>query len=81
MNKHLISLYENNSQKLNALLGIAHPVTFDQRRLILNYFLILHFSFCPIARMFHSRKLNKRTTNIHERNVRIVIMNYYFSIN
>ena len=47
-------------------------MTFDQRRLILNSFATLHFSYCPIVWMFHSRKLNQTINHIHEKALRIV---------
>ena len=71
-NEHVSSLCKKASQKLNALSRIASCMTFDQRRLILNSFITSHFSYCLIAWMFHSRKLNERINHIHERAVRIV---------
>ena len=51
-------------------------MTFDQRRLILNFFITSHFSYCPIVWMFHSRKLNERINHIHERALRIVYKDF-----
>ena len=48
-NEHVSSLCKKGSQKLNALSGIASCMTFDQGRLILNSFIPLHFSYCPIV--------------------------------
>ena len=39
-------------------------MNFDQRRLIMNSFVICHFSYCPVVWMFHSRKLNARINNL-----------------
>ena len=47
-------------------------MTFNQRRLILNSFITLYFSYCPIVWMFHSRKLNEGINYIHKRDLRIV---------
>ena len=74
--EHASSLWKKTSQKLNALSGIASCVTFDQRRLIFNSFITLHFSYCPIVWMFHSRKLNERINHIHERVLRIVYKDF-----
>ena len=51
-------------------------IGFDQRRLVLNSFIKLHFSYCPIVWMFHSRKLNKRIYHIHERALTIVYKDF-----
>ena len=51
-------------------------MTFDQRRLILNSFIISHFSYCPIVWMFHSRMLSGRINDIHERDPRIVYKDF-----
>ena len=42
-----------------------------QLRLIMNAFIFLQFGYCLLVWMFHSRKLNNRITNIHERALRI----------
>ena len=47
-----------------------------QRRLIMNAFIFSQFGYCPLVWMFHSRKLNNRINNIHERALRIVFRDY-----
>ena len=47
-----------------------------QRRLIMNAFIFSQFGYCPLVWMFHSRKLNNRINNIHERALRIVYRDY-----
>ena len=71
-NEHVSLLCKKASQKLNALSWIAFCMTFDWGRLILNSFIISHFSYCPIIWMFYSRKLNERTNRSHESVLRIV---------
>ena len=51
-------------------------MTFDQRRLILDSFIISHFSYCPIVWMFHSRMLRGRINDIHEWDPRIVYKDF-----
>ena len=75
-NEHVSSLCKKASQKLNALSRIASFMTFNQRRLILNSFITSHFSYCPIVRMFHGRKLNERINHIHKRALRIVYKDF-----
>ena len=46
------------------------------RRLIMNAFILSQFGYCLLVWMFHSRKLNNRINNIHERALRIVYRDY-----
>ena len=71
-NEHVSSLCKKAIQKLDALSRIASCMTFDKRRLILNSFITSHFSYCLIVWMFHSRKLNERINQIHEKALRKV---------
>ena len=57
--EHIEYLCKNTSQKINALSRLASSMNFEQRRLIMNSFVICHFSYCPVVWMFHSRKLNE----------------------
>ena len=77
-NEHVSSLCKKASQKLNALSRIASCMTFHQRRLILNFFITSHFSYCPIVWVFHGRKLNERINHIRERALRFTDFNSSF---
>ena len=44
----------------------------SKKRSILNAFILSQFSYFPLVWMFHSRKLNHRIYEIHERALRIV---------
>ena len=65
-------LCRKTSQKLNARARVAQYMNLAQRRLIMNAFIFSQFGYCPLVWMFHSRKLNNRINNIHERALRIV---------
>ena len=47
-------------------------MTFDQRRLILNFFMTSHSSYFQIVWIFHCRKINERMNHINERALRII---------
>ena len=64
------------SHKLTALARVAQYMNLAQRRLIMNAFIFSQFGYCPLVWMFHSRKLNNRIKNIHERALRIVCRVY-----
>ena len=74
--EHVTSLCRKASQKLNALARVAQYMNLAQRRLIMNAFIFSQFGYCPLVWMFHSRKLNNRINNIHERALRIVYRDY-----
>ena len=78
---HVKSLYKKASQKFNALLQVVWSLTFPQRKLLLNAFIISQFPYVPIVCMFHSRKMNHRVNDINERTLRLVYKDYNSSFN
>ena len=64
------------SQKLNALARMPSSWKFKQRKLLLNAFITVHFSYPPVVWMFHSRKLNNGINHLHERAMRLVYKDY-----
>ena len=42
-----------------------------KRKVLMKAFITSQFSYCPLIWMFHSRTLNNRTNNIHERALRL----------
>ena len=75
-NSHVSKLCTKASQKLHALSRVCNIMNFKQRRLIMKSFIHSQFGYCPIVWMFHSRGLNNRINNIHERTLRIVYKDY-----
>ena len=65
-------LCSKTSQKLYALSRVASYVSFDKKRILLKTFITSQFSYCPLVWMCHSRGLNNRINNVHERALRIV---------
>ena len=73
---HVANLCKKASQKLHALARISKYMSLRQRRIIMKSFINSQFGYCPIVWMFHSRTLNRRINNIHERSLRIVYEDY-----
>ena len=71
-NGHVSSLCMKASQKLHALARVANYMNTDKLRSIMKAFINAQFGYCPLVWMFHSRTLNNRINNIHERALRIV---------
>ena len=47
-------------------------MNFEKRRVLMNSFFTSQFNYCPLVRMFHSRKVNNKLNHLHERCLRIV---------
>ena len=74
--KHVRLLCNKASTKVNALARISQVMEVGQRKLIMNAFIISHFSYCPLVWMMHSRRMNDRINRIHKRALRIVYKDY-----
>ena len=51
-------------------------MNFNQRKTIMNTFILSQFGYCPLIWMFHSRGLNNRINRIHERSLRIIYQDH-----
>ena len=69
--KHVNSLCNKVSQKLNALTRISNYIKPDQRRLIMKAFITSQFGYCPLVWMLHTRRINNRINRLHERSLRL----------
>ena len=69
---HVTNLCNKVSQKLHALSRISYLMTFEQRKKVMNAFILSQFGYCPLVWMFHSRTLNNRINRLHERALRMV---------
>ena len=68
---HVANLCKKASQKLHALSRVAPFMETSKKRILMKAFIESQFSYCPLAWMFHSRKLNNRIDRIHERALNI----------
>ena len=62
--------------KIRALARISLYMNPDQRKILMNAFITSHFNYCPLVWMMHSRQLNNRINQIHERALRIVYQDF-----
>ena len=46
-------------------------MSFNKKKILLKTFITLQFNYCPLVWMCHSRGLNNRISNLHERALRI----------
>ena len=79
--EHITELCHKASQKLHALARIATYMQIKQRKQLMQAFISAQFGYCPLVWMFHSKKLNHKINNIHERALRIVYNDHTSSFN
>ena len=70
--EHISSICKRASVKINAFARISPYIDEGKRRLIMNAFFNSQFNYCPLAWVFHSRKLNNKINELHKRCLRIV---------
>ena len=69
---HIKNLCSKASQKLYALSRMSLYMSLNQRRMIMQSFIMSKFGYCPLIWMNHNRSLNNNINRIHERTLRIV---------
>ena len=72
-NEHITGLLKKGNQKLHALMRISKYITDKNKlKLIMRTFIESQFNFCPLVWMCHSRDLNRKINQLHERALRVV---------
>ena len=67
---------QKSESEIKCSLRVTWSLNFNQGKLLLNAFITSYFSYAPAVWMFHSRKLNNRINEIHERALRLVYKDY-----
>ena len=75
--EHVSAICKNASTKLHALARVATYMNSDKLRVLMKAFIESQFGYCPLIWMFHSRTLNNRINNIHERALRLVYKDHH----
>ena len=79
-NEHISTICKKAGRKVTALSRLINFMPFFKRRILFKTFIESQFSYCPLIRMFHSRKLNRKTNHLHERALRLVYDDYTSSL-
>ena len=58
------------------LTRVAQYMNLEQRKSIMEAFICSQLGHCPLAWMFHSRKINNRINSLHERALKVVYRGY-----
>ena len=78
-NEHVSSLCRKAGNKLSVLARLSNFMSFKQRRILLKTFIESQFEYCPLIRMFCSRRVNNKIDHLHERSFRVVYKDNYSS--
>ena len=70
--KHIKQICSRASAKVKTLARIAPFINITKRKISMNVFFSAQLSYCPLAWMFHSRKLSNKINKLHERWLLIV---------
>ena len=74
--KHITDICNNASQKIHVLSRITSYMSLNKRRLLMKTFAESQSNYCPLIWMFHSRRLNNKINNVHEKALSIVYSDY-----
>ena len=78
---HISKLCKKADNKLSALARISGYMDTTKLKILMRAFVISQFEYCPLVWMFHSRHLNSKINNIHERALKIAYKDYDSSFN
>ena len=60
------------NSKIASIKRNQHFLTFQQKKIVLSSFVHCHFSYAPLAWMFHSREINNKINRVQKRALRIL---------
>ena len=69
---HITNICNRMSKNLYALAKISQSMRIHKPRITRKTCITSKFGYCPLAWMFHSRKLSSRVKNLHERILKIL---------
>ena len=74
--QHFKTLCRKASLKLRALARISCYMETEKLKLVMQVFVLSHFSYIPLGWMFYGRTLNHRINNFHEKALRFAYKDY-----
>ena len=74
--EHVSSLCKKANQKLHALARVSNYIPSAKLKTLMKSFVISQFSYCPLVWMFHSKRLNNRINQLHERALKLAYNDY-----
>ena len=65
--KHIAGVCNKASQKIHVLSRISRYMLLNKRGLLMKTFTKSQFNYSPLIWIFHSRRLDNKTNNVHEK--------------
>ena len=72
LNEHLNDIISKASRKVNALSRVVPYMSLSKKKILMNSFFNLQFSYCPLIWKFHSCIMNNKINWLHERYMRLI---------
>ena len=69
---YLSGVIKKASNKINALSRVTPFMNLSKKKMLMNSFFMLQFSYCPLVWMCHSRTINNKINHSHERCLRVI---------
>ena len=73
--KYITDICNKGIQKIHVLSRVTYYMSLNKRRL-LKTFVEFHFNYHSFIWMFHSKRLDKKINNVHEKALRIIYFHY-----
>ena len=70
--KHIITIFQKANRKLNAPARLTPYIKLGKTSILMNPFFNFQFNYCPVIRLCHTRALNNKIKELHERCLRII---------
>ena len=67
LDKHVESICQKASKKLNALARVTNYIELPRRLILMNAIFKAQFNYCPAVWMFHDRSFNNKINRLNER--------------
>ena len=75
-NEHLTNVCKRASRKLNTLSRVSSFLSYKQKKVMPNSFIIGQFKFCPLIWIFSSIRSYRKINKLHERSLRLCHNDY-----
>ena len=72
---HLLNITKNTNKKFNVITRVSKYMFTEQRKLIFSSFIKSQFTYCPLIRMFCTKRSLCEINNIYERCLRLIQQN------
>ena len=75
-NHHINNICKSASNQLNALIRLKHLLGFEERKVLINTFVMLNFNYCSLVWNFSSAQSLNKIENLQKRALRVLLNDY-----